>query len=477
MTAPQPCEKWMERVSAYADGECGLIERMLVRLHLRECARCRDWLEQVRADEQAFRGAYLGDDDAEDMTDAVMVRVARESEAQERRAKRRVSGGQRLIEVMVAFGMAAVLAAILFPTFARSREKARQPACMSNMKQLALGIQMFAQDHDDRLPGAVTWHDDILPYVQNEEIFHCPAQMPDDVPDYAINPLVAGRDLADIENHEGTVLLYEVDRTGQPVFPHNGGANYAFVDGHVKWFDRRNAPADLQATGFAPPEHSYGIAERLKIAYVASVEVIVDNLYQAVLQAEAAVHEYGGFILSSRLDGEGGFASLTMKVPTPEVGNVINALGALGFVAHREITGEDLTPGYVAARRQIAAAREREQRLEDMVREMADDEQRVAAEENLGAVEAETTQAQDQSWEIDARTTLATVSATLRQDAGEPQPVGVIASFIAAGHSFWHVLRGLGSVAAWVIVFLPIWGGALALAWLGLRRLVRPEGS
>jgi len=288
---------------------------------------------------------------------------------------------------------------------------------------------------------------------------------------------VAGRDLSDIDDPEGTVLLYEVGPTGQPVFPHNDGANYAFVDGHVKWLSKRDAPEDLQTTGFAPPERNYGIAERLKLAYTASIELIVDNLYAAVLQAEAAVHEYGGFILSSRLDGECGFASLTMKVPTPEVGNVINALGALGFVAHREVTGEDLTEGYVSAQRQIAAAGEREQRLEGMVRDMGDDEQRVAAEANLGTVEAEATQAQDQTWEIDARTTLATISATLRQGAGEPQPVGVIASFIAAGHSLWHVLRGLGSVAAWAIVFLPIWGGALALAWLGLRRLVRPEGS
>jgi len=476
MTAPQACEKWMERVSAYADGECGPLERMLVRLHLGQCPRCREWLDQVRADEQAFRAAYLVEDEADDLTDAVMARVARESQAQQRSTKRRVSGGQRLIEVMVAFGMLAVLAAILFPTFAKAREKARQSSCMSNMKQLATGIQMFAQDHDDRLPGALTWHDDVLPYVNNEQLFNCPTtETGGDT--YAINPLVAGRNLADIENHEGTVLLYEVDRTGQPVFPHNDGANYAFVDGHVKWLSRRDAPADLQTTGFAPPERNFGIAESLKLAYKASVDLIVENLYAAVLQAEAAVHEYGGFILSSQLDGECGFASLTVKVPTPEVGNVINALGALGFVAHREVTGEDLTQGYVAAQRQIAAAGERAQRLEGMVHGMADDEQRVAAEEHLGAVEEETTQAQDQTWEIDTRTTLATISATLRQGAGEPEPVGVIASFIAAGRSFWHVLRGLGSVAAWVIVFLPIWGGAFALAWLGLRRLVRPEES
>ena len=277
MTAPRACEKWMERVSAYADGECGLFERMLVRLHLGQCPRCREWLEQVRADEQTFRAAYLGDDEADNLTEAVMARVARESQARDRVAKRRVSSGQRLIEAMIAFGMLAILAAILFPVFARAREKARQSSCLSNMKQLALGTLSFAQDYDGRLPGALTWRDEVLPYVQNEQLFICPTDELKDVT-YALNPLVAGRNLSDIEDQQGTVLLYEVDRSGQPVFPHNDGANYAFVDGHVKWYHRRDAPADLQATGFAPPEQSYGIAERLKLAYTASVDLIVENL-------------------------------------------------------------------------------------------------------------------------------------------------------------------------------------------------------
>ena len=199
----------------------------------------------------------------------------------------------------------------------------------------------------------------------------------------------------------------------------------------------------------------------------------MDNLYQGVLQAEAAVREYGGFILNSSLDGRGGYASLTVKVPTQEVGNVINALGSLGFVAHREVAGEDLTRRYVSAQRGIEQSAERQQRLEGM----DDDEQRVAAESNLGEVEDETTQLQDQTWDIDARATLATISATLLQGEVEPEPTGVIASFLAAARSFWAVVRGLGSVAAWVIVFLPIWGGALALAWWALKRLVRAEGE
>ncbi|MEA3404097.1 MAG: DUF4349 domain-containing protein, partial [Armatimonadota bacterium] len=202
-----------------------------------------------------------------------------------------------------------------------------------------------------------------------------------------------------------------------------------------------------------------------------------DNLYRAVLQAEAAVHEYGGFILSSTLNGRCGQASLTVKVPTAEVGNVINALGALGFVAHPQITGEDLTRRYVAARRETGQKHERQERLETMVERMDEDEARVAAEQNLGRVETETAQLQDETWDIDARTTLATISATLREEEGPAEPVSVTGSFRDAARSLWGLLRSLGRVAAWLIVFLPIWGTVFALTWLGLRRLTRPEGQ
>src|SRR6201996_7784069 len=56
-----------------------------------------------------------------------------------------------LIELLVVIAIIAILAAILFPVFAQAREKARAIACMSNMKQLGLGVQMYIQDNDERL--------------------------------------------------------------------------------------------------------------------------------------------------------------------------------------------------------------------------------------------------------------------------------------------------------------------------------------
>ncbi len=59
--------------------------------------------------------------------------------------------GFTLIELLVVIAIIAILAAILFPVFARAREKSRQTACLSNLKQLSLGVLMYAQDYDGRL--------------------------------------------------------------------------------------------------------------------------------------------------------------------------------------------------------------------------------------------------------------------------------------------------------------------------------------
>jgi prepilin-type N-terminal cleavage/methylation domain-containing protein/prepilin-type processing-associated H-X9-DG protein len=109
--------------------------------------------------------------------------------------------GFTLIELLVVIAIIAILAAILFPVFARAREKARQASCQSNLKQLALGVLMYAQDYDERTcgaygnsgrldghtipPGPVSgrggagswwlWPDLVYPYVKNKQLFICPS--------------------------------------------------------------------------------------------------------------------------------------------------------------------------------------------------------------------------------------------------------------------------------------------------------------
>jgi prepilin-type N-terminal cleavage/methylation domain-containing protein/prepilin-type processing-associated H-X9-DG protein len=85
-----------------------------------------------------------------------------------------------LIELLVVIAIIAILAAILFPVFAQAREKARQASCLSNSKQMALGIHMYLQDYDETLPWAqqgtsVAWNQLIFPYVKNEQVYRCPS--------------------------------------------------------------------------------------------------------------------------------------------------------------------------------------------------------------------------------------------------------------------------------------------------------------
>jgi prepilin-type N-terminal cleavage/methylation domain-containing protein/prepilin-type processing-associated H-X9-DG protein len=95
--------------------------------------------------------------------------------------------GFTLIELLVVIAIIAILAAILFPVFARAREAARATSCRSNLKQLGAGFAMYSQDYDELVTRSfiyytptsptdlVWWPDLIRPYVKNEQIFLCPS--------------------------------------------------------------------------------------------------------------------------------------------------------------------------------------------------------------------------------------------------------------------------------------------------------------
>src|SRR5690606_24616928 len=89
--------------------------------------------------------------------------------------------GFTLIELLVVIAIISILASILFPVFARARENARRASCMSNMKQQALGIMMYAQDYDGRIMAAVyytslpSFQVLLQPYVKSYQIFRCPS--------------------------------------------------------------------------------------------------------------------------------------------------------------------------------------------------------------------------------------------------------------------------------------------------------------
>ncbi len=188
--------------------------------------------------------------------------------------------GFTLIELLVVIAIIAILAAILFPVFARAREKARQASCQSNLKQWMLGALMYAQDYDERFPKHGTncitgagaagpdpcqWNK-IQPYVKNTQIWDCPSAAGQPNSRYGWNIGLPnngiGQALGEFTQPSVTVLMGDTlypgpflnwqgggppgsCPTGQPVSitnrgciaaRHNDGANFGFVDGHVKWY-------------------------------------------------------------------------------------------------------------------------------------------------------------------------------------------------------------------------------------------------
>lgn len=85
-----------------------------------------------------------------------------------------------LIELLVVIAIIAILAAILFPAFARARENARRSSCQSNMKQIGIGLIMYTQDYDERMPlgrggdaGGSDWHNHAQAYAKSKQILTC----------------------------------------------------------------------------------------------------------------------------------------------------------------------------------------------------------------------------------------------------------------------------------------------------------------
>jgi len=212
------------------------------------------------------------------------------------------SSGFTLIELLVVVAIIAILAAILFPVFAQAKAKARQTVCISNEKQIATSILMYAQDYDEAIvPFQITVSPRVVfnmlldPYVKNQAVWTCPAepqQNPKNFRNIALNetriynsatlsywttgatsyPTLKGDEVVYLSQltvpadfilmADSRAFVWDANASSQvagfyacqvaklypngnannvaafyePQVRHNGGANYIFGDGHVKWY-------------------------------------------------------------------------------------------------------------------------------------------------------------------------------------------------------------------------------------------------
>jgi prepilin-type N-terminal cleavage/methylation domain-containing protein len=155
--------------------------------------------------------------------------------------------GFTLIELLVVIAIIAILAAILFPVFAKAREKARQTKCLSNQRQIALACMMYAQDNDETLPSSANVWTSI---GIDAKILVCPTTGDTQPIGYSYNNFMSGVALGDVDGPTTATLTMDgftntsstnVSSPLQNTFyvegdlnkVHNGKAIESYVDGHV----------------------------------------------------------------------------------------------------------------------------------------------------------------------------------------------------------------------------------------------------
>jgi len=155
----------------------------------------------------------------------------------------------KVLGSLVAATCLLVLCMTVASNAQRDSARLQQTACLRNIKDLALGLQVYLVDND-AFPLAGSWRDELLPYIMDRDRYRCPAAPALDC-GYAYNAALAGVTYDVLADPSRAIAIFESgsgwDAAGGPEllpdFPrHLGGDNYGFADGSVKWLPRTKLP-------------------------------------------------------------------------------------------------------------------------------------------------------------------------------------------------------------------------------------------
>lgn len=511
-----PCtNEWAERLSAFLDNELTPYVRKQVEEHLAGCEACRTWVALSRCDVQDTAAA-LQVKTSEGFAAQVMAQLAvtplegtpEPKITREALIPTRPPFGGRIWEGLLVLVVLAILGSVMFPVFSKAREKARQPACANNQRQLMTAIQMWTQDHQERLPDADRWLDEVS---VDPGVLKCPSATRLDVA-YAYNSELSNRYLGDFSDAAGTIATFDA-KDGQPAYRHGNKMIASYLDGHVDLVAdpqhqqadgmRRMAmeaqkpptqsapppgppplapamdlkrPAPIQKDGakqptIAPPVKNYGLADKLQIAYKANIGLECPDVQLGLERAELLFRQYDGFVLASdyQRSAEGvATASVSGRVPAAQLGEMLVKLGALGTLTARTVNGEDLTAAHLEQLEKMLVLTGSQGRLDDIATRSRNTSEGLTVERHWENRAQDTAGTRIEAYKLKSKVTLAEVSVTLTNPPKTVEP----AKEETLGDNVQQSLAALLGFGRWLLsvliplgIFLPVWG---PLLWGGI---------